>query len=75
MRKGISRFAAGAAVILAAGVLPADEEVLYWMVDDSATVNDHGEISSVSAFLPAETDDSWSAARIRVTGGDSQVSL
>ena len=70
MRKGISRFAAGAAVILAAGVLPADEEVLYWMVDDSATVNDHGTISSIKDFLPAETDDSWSAARIRVTGGD-----
>ena len=59
-----------ATVILAAAVLPAEEEVLYWMVGDGATVDDHGTISSMTSFLPAETDDSWSAARIRVTGGD-----
>lgn len=70
LRNGIFRFAALSAVILATGVLSAAEEVLYWMVDDNATVNDHGTISSVSDFLPAETDDSFSAARIRVTGGD-----
>ena len=50
--------------------MPAAEEVLYWMVSDGATVNDHGTIFSISDFLPAETDDSFSAARIRVTGGD-----
>ena len=55
---------------MAAGVLPADEEVLYWMVDDSATVNDHGTISPISVFLSEETENSWSAARIRVTGGN-----
>jgi len=54
--------------IFATDVLSAAEEVLYWMVDDAATVNDHGTISSIKDFLPAETDDSWSAARIRVTG-------
>ena len=53
-------------MILATGVLSAAEEVLYWMVDGDATVNDQ----KVSDFLPAETDDSFSAARIRVTGGD-----
>ena len=62
--------AALAAAIFAAGSLSAAEEVLYWMVGDDATVNDHGTYSSVSDFLPTETDDSWSAARIRVTGGD-----
>ena len=66
MIRGVSRFAALAAAILATGVLPAAEEVLYWMVDDSATVSG----SPITDFLPAETEDSWSAARIRVTGGD-----
>jgi hypothetical protein len=70
MIRGVSRIAALAAAILAAGSLSAAEEVLYWMVGDDATVNDHGTYSSVSDFLPTETDDSWSAARIRVTGGD-----
>ncbi len=70
MIKGVSRFAALFAAILATGVLPADEAVLYWMVDDTATVNDHGTITPIASFLPAETDNSYSAARIRVTGGN-----
>ena len=70
MIRGVSRIAALSAVILAVGILPAEEEVLYWMVGDNATVNDHGTISAISDFLPAETENSWSAARIRVTGGD-----
>jgi len=73
MIRGVSRIAALAAAILAAGSLFAAEEVLYWMVDDTATVNDHGTISPITGdngFLPAETADSWSAARIRVTGGN-----
>ena len=70
MIRGVFRIAALAAAIFAAGSLSAAEEVLYWMVGDDATVNDHGTYSSVSDFLPTETDDSWSAARIRVTGGD-----
>ena len=70
LRNGISRFATLIAAILTAGISLADEEVLYWMVDDNAKVNDHGTISYISDFLPAETDDSFSAARIRVTGGD-----
>ena len=70
MIRDFSRIAALAAAILAAGSLSAAEEVLYWMVDDTAEVDDHGTKSSVSDFLPAETENSWSAARIRVTGGD-----
>ena len=70
MMNGVSRIAALAAAIFTAGSLSAAEEVLYWMVDGTAEVDDHGTKSSVSDFLPAETADSWSAARIRVTGGD-----
>ena len=66
MIREVSRIAALAAAILATGVLPAAEEVLYWMVDDTATVNGQ----NVREFLPAETADSWYAARIRVTDGD-----
>ena len=65
--------AALAAAILATGSLSAVEEVLYWMVDNNATVNDHGNESGIAAFLEAkegDTADSWSAARIRVTGGE-----
>ena len=74
MIRGASRIAALAAAILVTGSLSAAEEVLYWMVGDDATVNDHGTSSSVSDFLsaklPAQSEDSWSAARIRVSGGD-----
>ena len=69
----VSRIAALVAAILATGSLPAAEEVLYWMVDKTATVDDHGNESGVSDFLTAkesEVANSWSAARIRVTGGD-----
>ena len=70
MIKGVSRIAALAAAILAVSVLSADEEVLYWMVDGTAEVKNHGATPSVADFLPAETENSWSAARIRVTGGN-----
>ena len=71
MRRGILRLAALAAVILAANLLPADEQVLYWMVNDSAEVTKgDGTTPNMSTFLPAETEDTWSAARIRVTGGN-----
>ena len=65
------RLAAMAAVILAASLLPAGEQVLYWMVDDSAEVTmGDGTTPGLSDFLPAETEDTWSAARIRVIGGN-----
>ena len=65
------RLVAVAAILLAASSLPADEQVLYWMVDDSATVTmGDGTTPNLSAFLSEETEDTWSAARIRVTGGN-----
>ena len=75
MIKGVSRFAALFAAILAVGVLPAAEEVLYWMVDDNAKVYNHGTSSDITDFITVAPDDSdsWSAARIRVTGGDIQA--
>ena len=65
------RLATLVAVILTTHLLPAGEQVLYWMVDDSAEVTTgDGTTPTLSSFLPAETEDTWSAARIRVTGGD-----
>ena len=79
LKDRISRFAATIAVIFAMGALFADEAVLYWMVDDTAQVTTLGHgatadstqgLTSFIDSMPAETDDSWYAARIRVTGGD-----
>ena len=73
------RVVAIAAAIFAAGASSAEEAVLYWMVDSSADVTTPGVGSNpdtsqkLTAFIsskPAESDDSWYAARIRVTGGD-----
>ncbi len=61
--------------ILAAGVsLAAGTDVLYWMVDDSATVwtPDAGTISIEQFASRYESTDSSLAARIRVTGGNIQ---
>ena len=76
----LSRIAAFAAAILAAGISSAGgSDVLYWMVDNSATVkwwNGDGEQVSgtVSSFFDSygAAEDSAFAARIRVTGGDIQ---
>ena len=54
MCRGFSRAAVFAAAILAAGVLSAGEnDVLYWMIDDTATVTPlgGGEAVSVSDFF------------------------
>ena len=70
--------AAFAAVVLAAGFAPAEEAVLYWMVDDTATVTPMGTESSqtISDFFNSLSgeygSDSAFAARIRVTGGNIQ---
>ena len=69
MCRRLSRVAARAAAVLSAGILPAAEnDVLYWMVDDNATVDGEG-ISTFFANYEA-TEGSAFAARIRVTGGD-----
>ena len=78
MPRGQFRIAAFAVAFLAAGVsLAAQNDVLYWMVDDTAKINRWWESSSASN--PAEIQDyfddytspanSYFAARIRVTGG------
>ena len=64
--------------ILAAGVSSAGEnDVLYWMVDDTAQVTKDGTTQSISAFFSdyMSSSENWTAdssfsARIRVTGGD-----
>ena len=74
MCRRLSRVAALAAAVLSAGILPAAEnDVLYWMVDDNATVTPSGggEAMSVGDFLSSQAvEGSAFAARIRVTGGD-----
>ena len=64
----MSRIAVLAAAIASAGVSPAaDNDVLYWMVDSSATVQmTDGTTVRISDFVSPTSDY---AARIRVTGG------
>ena len=65
----VSRIVVLAAAIVAAGGSPAaDNDVLYWMVDSSATVQmTDGTTVRISDFVSPTSDY---AARIRVTGGD-----
>ena len=73
MSRNLIRRAAFASVVLAAGVLSAGEnDVLYWMVDDKATVYDAGTGTEIgiSEFFLNPPDGSAYAARIRVTGED-----
>ena len=70
------RIAALVATILTAGGASAEgTDVLYWMVDDNATINrwwgsDAGEYSISDYFSEFYPADSEFAARVRVTGGD-----
>ena len=74
MRVGIFKIAAYAAAALTAGVASAGDDVLYWMIDNSATVEKDGVTSSISSFFESYDahDGSAFAARVRVTGGDIQ---
>ena len=74
MRFDIFKIAACAALALTAGVASAGDDVLYWMVDSSATVEKDGVTTSVSSFFDnyAAPEGSAFAARVRVTGGDIQ---
>ena len=78
MFRRFSRLAVLAAVFLTAGIAPAEEGVLYWMVDGNATVTPMGGDPSagvsISDFFTGlgyneEDPDPAFAARIRVTGG------
>ena len=76
MCRKFPKVAALAAAILTAGILPAGEnDVLYWMFDDTATVTPWGggEAVSVGDFFSSHElagEGSAFAARIRVTGGN-----
>ena len=72
MYRGLARIAALAAALLTTGAALAEEDVLYWMVDSSATVEKNGETTSVASFFENyhAPEGSAFAARIRVTGGD-----
>ena len=63
-----------AASLMSAQTLCADSgDVLYWMVDDTATVADNGtgETKSITAYYDAAAEAGQTlAARVRVTGGD-----
>ena len=69
MQRKLARIAALAATILTTGVASAEDDVLYWMIDDSATVTKtDGTEVGVSEFLSNPVEGSAFAARIRVTG-------
>ena len=72
MNRHFLRITAFAAALLVSGVSFAEEDVLYWMIDSSATVEKDGVTSSVSSFFGEAPEGSAFAARVRVTGGNIQ---
>ncbi len=84
MRVGILKISACAAVALTAGVASAGDDVLYWMVDNNASVKipDSGAtvtigefFNNISSYYPWDLnlgEGSAFAARVRVTGGNIQ---
>ena len=69
-RKG-NRFFKGlflsVAMMLMAFVSHGEDEVLYWMVTDGATVDNQNIMVFLQDYVV--DDDNWNAARVRVTGG------
>ena len=82
MIRRVSSMAALIAAILTTGILSAEEAVLYWMVDDTATVKVDGRDVNIKDYLDPTKPDSGSpyivqpetyyAARVRVTGGGGE---
>ena len=74
MRVGLFKMAAYAAVALTAGVASAGDDILYWMIDNSATVEKAGVTTSITSFFDnyGAPEGSAFAARVRVTGGTIQ---
>ena len=74
MRVGLFKMAAYAAVALTAGVASAGDDILYWMIDNSATVEKDGVTTSITSFFDnyGAPEGSAFAARVRVTGGTIQ---
>ena len=79
MSMRLLRLAALAAVVLTVRVASAEEGVLYWMVGSDATVSggdpDPQSISDYLSAYETATAGSWSAARVRVIGGESDMFL
>ena len=76
MFRRFSRLAVLAAVVLTTGVSSAEtSSVLYWMIDDSATVSVNGGEVKLREFFSGHEGSAF-AARIRVIGGaDDNVFL
>ena len=74
MNRHLLKITAFAAALFVAGVSVADDDILYWMIDSSATVAKEGKTSSVASFFEnyGAPQDSAFAARVRVTGGNIQ---
>jgi len=74
MTRRLCRFAVLAAAVMIASVSDAGDDVLYWMVDGNATVNEWWDggrgVIGIGEFFGE--DASSYAARIRVTGGNIQ---
>ena len=72
MKRGISRLAALAAIVMAVNVALAEDGVLYWMIDSTAdptvTPQDGGSDMTLSDFFGTFGSGSEFAARVRVTG-------
>ena len=77
MNRHLLKMTAFVAALLTMGVSSAaDNDVLYWMVDETATVTrTDGTTATISDYLASPdvaVSGSYNAARVRVTGGDIQ---
>ena len=84
MIRKLYRLAVLAAIIMAASVSDAGDDVLYWMIDGNATITtdaESGTITSIDSFFNnignyfpdlSTGEGSAFAARVRVTGGNIQ---
>ena len=79
MSMRFSRLAALTAIVLSASVALSDDGVLYWMVGEDAEVSgsDIGtqDIKTYLSAYESATEGSWSAARVRVIGGEADTFL
>ena len=62
-----------AAVLMMLGTIGQAEEILWWMVDETATVDNE----SITSFLESHPEDDyhWNMVRIKVTSGDNIIYL
>ena len=62
-----------AAVLMMLGMMGQAEEILWWMVDETATVDNE----SITSFLESHPEDDyhWNMVRIKVTSGDNVIYL